>query len=211
MRVALTRQDIARAGLKLLNKVGLNGLTLRLIADELGVKAPALYWHMKNKQELLDEMATQMYREYAAHAPRAGDFDDWPDLFTQAARSTRQMLLTYRDGAKVFSGTMLTEPTLATGHVATWMAKLGTDPERADHAMVTLYSYIIGFTIEEQAVYPMPGERDPRYVELADSYREAGATQLEMAVADGMIDDYDKRFAEGLRIVIAGIREYLKD
>lgn len=37
--MALTRRDIARAGLRLLNEVGLNGLTLRLIATELGVKA----------------------------------------------------------------------------------------------------------------------------------------------------------------------------
>lgn len=48
--MGLTRQDITRAGLRLLNEVGLNGLT---------------YWHMTNKQELLDEMATRMYADAA--------------------------------------------------------------------------------------------------------------------------------------------------
>jgi AcrR family transcriptional regulator len=42
--------------------VGLDGLTLRAIARELDVQAPALSWHFKDKQALLDEMATEMSR-----------------------------------------------------------------------------------------------------------------------------------------------------
>ena len=45
-------------GLAAAGKVGLDGLTLRKLAAELRVEAPAVYWHFKNKQELLDEMAT---------------------------------------------------------------------------------------------------------------------------------------------------------
>lgn len=40
---------VVRAALDLLNEVGLDGLTLRRIATELDVQAPALYWHVKNK------------------------------------------------------------------------------------------------------------------------------------------------------------------
>src|SRR4051794_39100899 len=102
--MGLRRQDIARAGLRLLNEVGLNGLTLRLIAEELGVKAPALYWHMKNKQELLDEMATQMYRDAVPDLPKLADPRKWDSALAEHARATRAMMLKYRDGAKVFSG-----------------------------------------------------------------------------------------------------------
>ena len=56
-RAPLDRRQVAAAGLKLLNEAGLHGLTLRAIAKELDVKAPALYWHFKDKQALLDEMA----------------------------------------------------------------------------------------------------------------------------------------------------------
>jgi len=68
---------IARTALGLLNEVGLDGLTMRLLAKELGVQAAALYWHLKNKQELLDAMAAIMFRELndGLEAPRKGT--DW--------------------------------------------------------------------------------------------------------------------------------------
>src|SRR3954463_3833683 len=109
--MGLRRHDIARAGLRLLNEVGLNGLTLRLIAADLGVKAPALYWHMKNKQELLDEMATQMYRDSAAQRAVPESLGEWEGV-AHRARALRHMMLAYRDGGKVFSGTYLADTSL---------------------------------------------------------------------------------------------------
>jgi len=50
----LERDLVVNTALKLLDEVGLDGLTLRKLAAELGVQAPALYWHFKNKQALLD-------------------------------------------------------------------------------------------------------------------------------------------------------------
>ena len=67
-RPPLDRARVADTALKLLNEVGLDGLTLRAIAKELDVKAPALYWHFKDKQALLDEMATEMFRRMIAGA-----------------------------------------------------------------------------------------------------------------------------------------------
>jgi TetR/AcrR family tetracycline transcriptional repressor len=189
--MGLSKQDIARAGLKLLNEVGLNGLTLRLIADELGVKAPALYWHMKNKQELLDEMATQMYRDSVRGMPA----DDWPTMLADGARALRRMMLNYRDGAKVFSGTFFTDDEPPSVVPLKLMTDAGLDPTRASidparaiQALFTVYSYTIGFTIEEQAVYPKPGERDERYV----------------------FENGEPSFEDGLTIVMLGIEAWLK-
>jgi AcrR family transcriptional regulator len=68
----LSRATVAEAALRLLNETGLEKLTLRAIATELHVKAPALYWHFKSKQELIDEMATEMFRRMVRgrRAPR---------------------------------------------------------------------------------------------------------------------------------------------
>lgn len=187
--MGLTRQDLARAGLKLLNEVGLNGLTLRLIGEELGVKASALYWHMKNKQELLDEMATQMYRDYTADRPSRMENGDWEEFLRSRSYVLRQMMLDYRDGAKVFSGTFFTEEQLPNAAPVRQFADAGFDPDRAERALFTLYSYVVGFTIEEQAMYPMPGERDERYPAM----------------------DTDARFEDGLAILLAGIGVFLSD
>jgi TetR/AcrR family transcriptional regulator, tetracycline repressor protein len=56
-RPALTREAVTRAALRLLDEVGLEGLTTRRLAAELGVQSPALYWHFRTKQDLLGEMA----------------------------------------------------------------------------------------------------------------------------------------------------------
>ncbi|WP_410659024.1 TetR/AcrR family transcriptional regulator C-terminal domain-containing protein [Amycolatopsis sp. lyj-112] len=191
--MGLTRPDIVRAGLRLLNDVGLNGLTLRLIAQELGVKAPALYWHMKNKQELLDEMATQMYAD--AMPGRTPEGMGERESLEQAANALRRMMLAYRDGAKVFSGTYLTDDTLLGDNVFQGRVDAGLEPYLAGRALFTVYSYVVGFVIEEQAVYPFPGERDPRYDVVPTVW-----------VFD---EDVEGRFSDGLSMVLHGVFAWL--
>lgn len=192
--MALTRQDIARSGLKLLNEVGLNGLTLRLIAADLGVKAPALYWHMKNKQELLDEMATQMYADSAEDRRPPAELGEW-DAVAHGARALRRMMLAYRDGGKVFAGTYLGDTGLVGPSPLARSIEAGLDPRRAGQALFTVYSYVVGFTIEEQAVYPVPGQLDERYRD---------------ATAGDLLADVGGRFEDGLSMVLSGARQWLE-
>ncbi len=195
MKVGLTRQDIAHAGLRLLNDVGLNGLTLRLIAQELGVKAPALYWHMKNKQELLDEMATRMYAD--AMPGRVPEGMGERESLELAARALHRMMLAYRDGAKVFAGTFLTDDSLLGDNPLQSRVDAGLEPHLTGRALFTVYSYVIGFSIEEQAVYPVPGERDPRY---------------DATPASWVFDkDVEGRFGDGLTMVLNGVFAWLDD
>ena len=111
MSAGLTREKVVRAALRLLDKVGLDGLTLRKLAADLRVQAPALYWHFKNKQELLDEMATCVLAK-AIEEILPGQQGDWPDWATHLGHGIRRTLLRHRDGAKMFSGTYLTNSAL---------------------------------------------------------------------------------------------------
>lgn len=53
-------------------------LMLRRLAAELCVQAPALYWHLKSKQELVEEMATSVLTEARRNAASAtGDWPNW--------------------------------------------------------------------------------------------------------------------------------------
>jgi len=63
----VNRDMVVRAGLKLLDEVGLEQLTLRRLGTELEVQAATIYWHFKNKEELIDEMATLVLAEGARH------------------------------------------------------------------------------------------------------------------------------------------------
>lgn len=197
---------MADAGLRLLNEVGLDGLTLRAIARELDVKAPALYWHFKDKQALLDEMATVMYRrmlegELPGPAPRT-----WQEQMVAYQSALRRALLRYRDGAKVYSGARFTGTDHADGleaHLRT-MVDAGFELWQAVRAGTTANAYTMGFVTEEQGVQPMPDERREGYdvdarAERLERYPLAAAAGAEI------FTNYDERFEDGLRIVVAGI------
>ncbi|WP_329485216.1 TetR/AcrR family transcriptional regulator C-terminal domain-containing protein [Kitasatospora sp. NBC_01246] len=207
MAPKLDRAQVADTALRLLNEVGLEGLTLRRIATELDVKAPALYWHFANKQALLDELATEMLRRMQAAGPAPAADAPWADHLTAACRGLRRALLGYRDGAKVFSGTRLTD----TGHAAAlegYLAALRRDgfdlPDAVD-AYFTAYSFTIGFVIEEQAVHPMPGERAPGYDAAERAERIGSAHPLAADAGADLFGGYDRRFERGLAILVAGI------
>ena len=100
----LQPNTVIRAALDLLNEVGVDGLTTRKLAERLGVQQPALYWHFRNKRALLDALAEAMLAENHTHSvPRADD--DWRSFLIGNARSFRQALLAYRDGARIHAGT----------------------------------------------------------------------------------------------------------
>src|SRR5437868_1714445 len=110
--MALDRGIVVDAALRLLNEVGLEGLSLRRLATDLHVQAPALYWHFKSKQELLDEMATAILtRAIGTMEPTAAG-QSWSEWLRGYGEGLRRMLLAYRDGARVFSGTYLTDPAM---------------------------------------------------------------------------------------------------
>ena len=75
----LDRQTVVRAALRLLDRAGLDGLTVRKLAGELGVQAPALYWHFKNKEELLEEMATTVFLDAVRDSGWPRPDVSWPE------------------------------------------------------------------------------------------------------------------------------------
>src|SRR3970040_272899 len=52
-RAALTREGIVTAAVKVLDEVGLDGLSMRRVAAELGTGAASLYWHVADKEQLI--------------------------------------------------------------------------------------------------------------------------------------------------------------
>ena len=61
--MTLQRSQIVAAALQLLNQDGLDGVTVRKVASHLNVHVGGLYWHVKNKRDLLDEMANTILAE----------------------------------------------------------------------------------------------------------------------------------------------------
>jgi AcrR family transcriptional regulator len=64
----LSHQRIVEVALELIDREGLEAVTVRRLADELGVQAPSLYNHMRSKDELLDAVAEAVMSEVDASA-----------------------------------------------------------------------------------------------------------------------------------------------
>ncbi|MEU9084451.1 TetR/AcrR family transcriptional regulator C-terminal domain-containing protein [Streptomyces sp. NPDC048357] len=201
----LDKKQAVDTALRLLNEVGLDGLTLRAIAKELDVQAPALYWHFKNKQELLDEMATEMYRRMVA-GQRIPSGATWQEQLMVFNSGLRAALLGYRDGAKVYSGSRFT----GTEHAVQLEENLrafvaaGFEPTQAVRALTTAYYFTLGFVTEEQGVEPLPGDRRDGF---DVDERAARMAEFPLAAAAGaeLFQDFAAGFEEGLRLLVAGI------
>ncbi|MFF0539030.1 TetR/AcrR family transcriptional regulator [Streptomyces coelicoflavus] len=204
-RAPLDRRRVADTALRLLNEVGLDGLTLRTIARELDVKAPALYWHFKDKQALLDEMATEMYRRMVAGTP-LDPADTWRERLLKANRGLRASLLGYRDGAKVFSGSRFTGAVHAEQMEETLrlLTATGLTLAQAVRATNTTYLFTLGFVTEEQGVEPLPGERREGY-DMDERARLLADYPLTAAAGAEIFTDWDRHYEESLALVIAGI------
>ncbi|WP_406332470.1 TetR/AcrR family transcriptional regulator C-terminal domain-containing protein [Streptomyces sp. NBC_00203] len=204
-RAPLDRKRVADTALKLLNEVGLEGLTLRAIAKELDVKAPALYWHFKDKQALLDEMATEMYRRMVADGEPALD-TTWQERLLTSGRGLRTALLSYRDGAKVFSGSRFTGTLHAVEMERTLrlFTEAGFTLTQAVRATTTAFMYTLGFVTEEQGVEPLPGERRDGY-DVDERAARMAEFPLTAAAGAEIFQGYDEGFEEGLLLVVAGI------
>lgn len=206
--MALDRETVVRTALRVLNEVGLDGLTVRKIATELGVQPPALYWHFKNKQELLDVMAAAVLVDAVREFVPDEDAT-WEEWAASYGRGLRRMLLSYRDGAKVFSGTYLADTDLyePMERALRRATDAGFTLAEATSAWMTIYCYTVGFAIEEQAVHPRPGERDERY-DLDRRAERLDAEKLPLAHAAGeeLFVGFDERYDRGLALIIRGLR-----
>ncbi|MCX4759343.1 TetR/AcrR family transcriptional regulator C-terminal domain-containing protein [Kitasatospora purpeofusca] len=201
--MALQRDEVVRTALRLLDEVGIDGLTTRRLARELGVQSPALYWHFKSKRELLDLMAEAMLAE-ALPPDREPDPEHWPEWVAADARAKRRGLLAHRDGARVHAGTLPTADELpAVEAQLSALCRAGLRPDTALRLLLTVDRYLMGWVTEEQAWRqdaeqrdgaPFPDEalRDlPLLREAADVLR---------------MTDHDADFEYGLRVLIEGFR-----
>lgn len=204
MSRGLTKAIIVAAALDSLDETGLDGLTLRVVATRLGVQPPALYWHFAGKQDLIDEMATQIWREIIAELTALPADIAWDAGMAAFARITRQALLSHRDGAKMVSGTYLTDTGLLTEQEARLAGLLaqGFTLGSAIQAYQLLYSFIVGFCIEEQAVAQATAGGDSRYSLASRAQRVGAAHPLVVQAGPEIFGDRERRYAELVRVII---------
>ncbi|MDC9135188.1 TetR/AcrR family transcriptional regulator C-terminal domain-containing protein [Escherichia coli] len=183
-----------------MNEVGVDGLTTRKLAERLGVQQPALYWHFRNKRALLDALAEAMLAENHTHSvPRADD--DWRSFLIGNARSFRQALLAYRDGARIHAGTRPGAPQMETVRRAASLPLRGGFFSTGDavNALMTISYFTVGAVLEEQAGDSDAGER-------GGTVEQAPLSPLLRAAIDAFDEaGPDAAFEQGLAVIVDGL------
>lgn len=99
--MAVSRDAIVAAALEILDSYGLADLSMRRIADALGVQAATIYWHYANKQTLLAGVSDAILAEQLPPLS-----DDVADGLGEWARDLREVLLAHRDAAELVAATL---------------------------------------------------------------------------------------------------------
>lgn len=91
----ITRERVIRAALDTIDLHGLGGFKLEIVARSIGVRAPSLYYHFKDKSELFGEVVLSLLRE--VEIPDDVASGDWEDALVDiCVRTRRTILLHYK-------------------------------------------------------------------------------------------------------------------
>jgi TetR/AcrR family tetracycline transcriptional repressor len=162
----LTLDRILDAAGRIADDEGLEALSMRRLGAELGAGATSLYWHVRNKEELLDLLVDRVIGEILANVqPAVG----WRDEMAEAARATRRVLLRHRTVAVLLGS----RPTFGPNALAAleWMIGrlrvAGFDELTAALGANTVTNWAAGYAVFES--------RDPLGPSASDEEREVFA------------------------------------
>jgi TetR/AcrR family transcriptional regulator, tetracycline repressor protein len=203
----VNREIVVHAGLKLLHEVGLEQLTLRRLAKELKIQAPTLYWHFRSKEALMDAVATLVLAEGAPGLVPSKSAHDWKTWVNAFGIGLRQTLLKYRDGARVVAGSRLTDTVFmeTTELIGSRLVEAGFSVRKAVVLLSTVYTFTVSFVMEEQAVFPVKGERSSVY-DIQKRNAKLNAKKFPLLRQSGAIlfDHFEQRYKDSLDLIVRG-------
>jgi TetR/AcrR family tetracycline transcriptional repressor len=189
--VRWTRDDVVATALTVLEREGLDALSLRGVAREMGAHLNSVNWHVKSKQGLIALMADAIIGSVSLDGLPAAPLDRVAELIQRYRRA----LLARRDGGRLVAGTFAAEggtlrvaEALVEGLLAANFA-----PEEAARGCWALVYFTLGLTQEEQMRPASPSGEVPAAIESGryPAMARVGAYLL-------VSDSFDARFDYGV-------------
>lgn len=201
----LTREVVVREALGLLDEEGLDALTMRRLADRLGVVPNALYRHVKDKEDLLDGVMDAT----VASVPIPDPDLDWQAGLTALAHNMRATMVAHPAVASL----VILRPNLGLSAIGIGeyafgvLLAAGFAPADADRALNVLLVWTLGFAALE---VPRMGEPELTKVELDRAYEQLPADVFPhtAVVQPNPIEIVsDDQFDLGLRLLLQSLAE----
>jgi AcrR family transcriptional regulator len=214
-RDPLTQERVMIAAVGLADRDGIEALTMRNLAHELGVEAMSLYYHVENKEAVLDGVAEVILGEIESAVSRIEpptEPDQWKTAMRMRILSARDVLLRHRWASGVLeSRTRISPTTMVYFDELLGLFRFGGfSYDLAHHALHTLGSRAIGFS---QELFELgnqdDGGGDVDLEQMADQFPYLVGMMAEIAHDDpdstiGWCDDQTE-FEFGLDLILNGL------
>ena len=212
-RTPLSRERVLRAAIALADERGAQELTMRKLAQDLGVEAMSLYNHVASKDDLLDGMIDIVFSEI--EAPSAGR--DWKAELRKRAVSTREALNRHRWAIGEMEGRGSHGPSNLRLHDAVLgcLRAAGFSVEMTVHAYSVQDAYIYGFALQQSDMSPESPEdfaavAQQQMVDYADALSDY--PHLVEVVGGHVAEsgyDYEAEFLFGLNVILDRLGQLL--
>lgn len=216
-KIPLTRELIVDAALQVLDRDGMDELSMRRVAEVLGTGAASLYWHVRNKEELLQLLFERLTAEIPLPPP---DPSRWREQLRELARAMREQARQHRDAARLSLGRVPSGPAFArtTEWLFELLAPLGV-PDRVVGLTGDAAALFTGaFALEESMGVASPTGEPMEEQAIAEMFRgyleslPAGRfPHLVRAAAALFEPSRDERFEFGVDLLLRGLSTYVQD
>src|SRR5437763_8801259 len=147
------REHLVGAALDLLDESGLDGLTMRTLAERMGVRAASLYWHIRDKEQLLGLLAEAILAE----VPEPPADLPWRGQLEAFATEYRRVLQSHRDAARIVLEAQPTAPRLYERLVGTLLSAGFEGGAAVDACHLIAGTYVPAAVAEERTAAPAAG------------------------------------------------------
>lgn len=150
-RLRLSRDRVLRAAVGLADRDGIAALTMRRLAEDLGHEAMSLYYHVANKDDLLDGVVDVVAREILEAADAVAPAGAaWKDAVRRRVLAAREVMLRHPWAPQVFETRTTMSPAVVLHHdrLVGLMHGGGLSYDVVHHALHVLGSRALGFTQE---------------------------------------------------------------
>ncbi|MFC4651300.1 TetR family transcriptional regulator [Lactococcus nasutitermitis] len=198
--------EIVKAAIELLDEKGYNELSLRDIAKKLDVKAPAIYWHFKNKALLVDYIAEYLLQQTLGDLQVRKPDEPWQDWLKENILQLRKAMLSVRDGGRIVTGAHF-YPAITLAYLIEYclvsLRSAGINNKNSRLIVMTAIHYTFGHVIEEQSGTDTLDEDTP-----PDSFFIFGSLPNLLEISDPTITEEslsdEGEFLAGLQLIIDG-------
>ena len=207
-RVPLTRERVLQAAVALADREGVESLSMRRLARELGVEAMSLYHHLPNgKQALLDGMVDLVFGEIELPAADG----DWKAAMRRRAVSARAVLARHPWAISLMESRRTPGPANLRHHDAVigCLRRAGFPVALTAHAYSILDAYIYGFALQEASLpFETPEETAELAAEMMGAFPPDAYPHLTELAAQHVLQpgyDYGDEYQFGLELILDGL------